>query len=197
MSQINHVENPIINSPFEAPSFHWHLEKGRQPEKRDSRRLASYFFRVPERAARGRRAANQPKLFTEDLLGEEYPLDIANMIRERLGEWTARGCEGVSKVSRELIEHWQDGERAQRLFFAQLEAAKAVIFLNEATPDLLHGLQVPTDEPGTARKGTGPGLGHRDQTPARPDAAIGQPGHAKPGFSLTGTKCPRRTPARP
>ena len=79
MSQINHVENPIINSPFEAPKFHWHLEQGRRPEMRDGRCLASYFFRVPERAARGR--------------------------------------------------------RAQRLFFAQLEAAKAVIFLNEATPD--------------------------------------------------------------
>ena len=127
MSQINHVENPIINSPFEAPKSHWHLEKGRQPEKRDGRRLASYFFRVPERAARGRRAADQPELFTEDLLGEEYLLDIANRIRERLTDWEARDYEGASKVSRELIEHWQDGERAQRLFFAQLEAAKVVI----------------------------------------------------------------------
>ena len=49
MSQINHVENPIINSPFEAPKFHWYLEKGRQPEKRDGRRLASYFAPVPTR----------------------------------------------------------------------------------------------------------------------------------------------------
>lgn len=155
MTQINHVENPIINSPFEAPKFHWYLEKGRQPEKRDGRRLASYFFRVPERAARGRRAADQPELFTEDLLGEEYPLDIANLIRERLADWEGRGFEGASKVSRELIEHWHDGERTQRLFFAQLEAAKAVIFLNEATPDLLHGIQVPSDEPGTEAKAKG------------------------------------------
>jgi len=50
VSQINHVENPIINSPFEKPKFHWYLQKGRQPEKRDGRRLASYVFRVPEHA---------------------------------------------------------------------------------------------------------------------------------------------------
>ena len=41
MSQINHVENPIINTPFVAPKFHWHLEKGKQPEKREGRRIAS------------------------------------------------------------------------------------------------------------------------------------------------------------
>ena len=26
MSQINHVENPIINSPFAVSKFHWHPE---------------------------------------------------------------------------------------------------------------------------------------------------------------------------
>ena len=94
MSQINHVENPIINSPFEEPKCYWHLERGRQPQKRDGRRPASYFFRVPERAARGRKQREQNELFTEDLLGEEYPLDNANLIRQRLKDWEARGFEG-------------------------------------------------------------------------------------------------------
>ncbi len=155
MSQINHVENPIINSPFAVPKFHWHLEKGKQPEKCEGRRIASYFFRVPERAARGRRAAGQPELFTEDLLGEEYPLETANLIRQRLLDWEARSYEGATKVSRELISHWQEEDRTQKLFFAQLEAAKAAIFLTEATPDLLHGIQIPTDEPGTEARAKG------------------------------------------
>ncbi len=148
MSQINHVENPIINSPFEAPQCYWHLERGRQPQKRDGRRPASYFFRVPERAARGRKAREQNDLFTEDLLGEEYLLDNANLIRQRLQDWRARGYEGATRVTRELLDLWQSDDRRERLFFAQLEAALAVIFLTEATPDLLHGISVPPDEPG-------------------------------------------------
>ncbi len=32
MSQINTVEAPIINSPYETPAFHWHIEEGKHPE---------------------------------------------------------------------------------------------------------------------------------------------------------------------
>ena len=155
MSQINHVENPIINSPFEEPQCFWHLERGRQPQKRDGRRRASYFFRVPERAARGRKQREQSDLFTEDLLGEEYPLDNANLVRQRLKDWQARGFEGTTKVTREPLDLWQSVDRRERLFFAQLEAALAVIFLVEATPDLLHGITVPLDEPGPEAKAKG------------------------------------------
>src|SRR5450759_3883947 len=155
MTQINHVENPIINSPFEEPRFYWHLERGRQPEKREGRRRASYFFRVPERAARGRKGREQSDLFTEDLLGEEYPLENANRIREQLKEWQVRGYEGATAVTRELLDLWQSADRRERLFFAQIEAALAVIFLTEATPDLIHGIQIPPDDPGPEAKAKG------------------------------------------
>lgn len=59
MSQINAVEAPIINLPYVPPAHHWHIEEGKHPEKRPGRRLASYFFRVPDRAARGRKAKGQ------------------------------------------------------------------------------------------------------------------------------------------
>ena len=36
--QINAVENPIINSPYEEPKHHWHIEEGKQPHKQDGRR---------------------------------------------------------------------------------------------------------------------------------------------------------------
>lgn len=74
MSQINAVEAPIINSPYDEPKHHWHIEIARQPDQRDGRRMASYFFRVPERAARGRKAKVQQAMFDDAPKGQEYRL---------------------------------------------------------------------------------------------------------------------------
>jgi type III restriction enzyme len=154
-TQINAVANPIINSPYEEPAHHWHIEEGRQPLKRAGRRPASYFLRVPEGAGRGRRSADQQQMFEEDLKGNEYLLDLANLLRQRVQEWRERGYQGATKVSRELIDLWRTPDRAQPLFYAQLEAVETVIFLVEGPPDLLQGVQVPSDEPGAAAKKDG------------------------------------------
>ncbi len=155
MSQINAVEAPIINSPYEAPAYHWHIELAKPPEKRPGRRLASYFFRVPEKAKRGKAAKGQTALFEESAKGQEYLLDLANLIRQRLAEWRARDYAGATKVTRELLELWHSPERAQRLFFAQLEAVETVLFLVEGPDDLKQGVNVPSDEPGDDAKEQG------------------------------------------
>lgn len=155
MSQINAVEAPIINSPYETPVFHWHIEEGKQPEKRPGRRLASYFFRVPERAARGRKTKGQQSLLDDASKGQEYLLDLANLIRQRLREWRERDYAGATKVTRELLELWHSHDRSQRLFFAQLEAAETVLFLVEGPEDLKQGINVPSDEPGDDAKAEG------------------------------------------
>jgi type III restriction enzyme len=154
-TQINAVANPIINSPYEEPNQHWHIEEGQQPRPESGRRHASYFLRVPEGAARGRRSRSQAEMFDEDLKGKEYLLDLANLLRKRLQEWRQREYQGATKITRELIEHWRAPDREQPLFYAQLEAAETAIFLAEGPPDLLQGIQVPTDEPGAAAKETG------------------------------------------
>ena len=41
------VGEPILNSPFEEPKRHWHLVEGQQPERRDGRRSAVYYYRDP------------------------------------------------------------------------------------------------------------------------------------------------------
>jgi type III restriction enzyme len=41
----------------------------------------------------------------------------------------------------ELLNYWRREGRAQRLFFAQLEAVGTIIFLTEARTDLLQGPQ--------------------------------------------------------
>jgi type III restriction enzyme len=154
-TQINAVPNPIINSPYHEPKQHWHIEEGRQPCIEPARRPASYFLRVPERAARGRRVTSHGQLFDEDLKGNEYLLDLANLLRKRVQEWRDRGYQGATKVTRELIDLWGAPERREPLFYAQLEAAETVIFLEEGPPDLLQGIHVPADEPGPGAKETG------------------------------------------
>jgi type III restriction enzyme len=58
-------------------------------------------------------------------------------------------------VTRELLALWRDPERAQRLFFAQLEAVETVLFLVEGPADLKQGVDVPLDEPGDDAKEQG------------------------------------------
>ncbi|HEY4071563.1 MAG TPA: hydrolase [Herbaspirillum sp.] len=155
MSQINVVEAPIINLPYIEPKYYWHIEEGKPPEKRLGRRLASYFFRVPERAARGRRTIVQQSILDDASKGQEYLLDLANLIRLRLKEWRARDYAGVTKATRELLNLWNSPERAQRLFFAQMEAVEAVLFLVEGPDDLKQGIVIPSDEPGDEAKAEG------------------------------------------
>jgi type III restriction enzyme len=150
MAQINTVENPIINSPYAEPRKHWHIETGKEPEVRVGRRVASYFLRVPERAARGRRARRQEDLFEADEKGEEYLLDLANLLRQRVGEWRERDYSGATRTTRELIALWRAEDRVQPLFYAQLEAAETVIFLVEGPADLRQGVVAPIDDPGPA-----------------------------------------------
>lgn len=152
------VENPIINSPYEEPRFHWQIRKGELPRKREGRRPAAYFFRVPEGAGRGRgKKAAQVELFESDTPGTEVELLVPNQIRERLKLWRARDYEGATATTKELLRWWRREDRPQRLFFAQLEAAEAVILLTEGPQDLLQGLpeQIPLDEPGPAAKAKG------------------------------------------
>ena len=110
-SQINAVENPIINSPYEEPKQHWHIEEGKAPEKHSGRRPASYFLRVPDRAARGHRSRDQSEMFEEDLKGNEYLLDLANLLRQRVQDWRNRNYQGATRVTRELLDLWRAPER--------------------------------------------------------------------------------------
>ena len=43
-TQINAVENPIINSPYDEPKQHWLIQEGLSPQKQSGRRPASYFL---------------------------------------------------------------------------------------------------------------------------------------------------------
>lgn len=146
------VENPIQNKPFEKPQHYWYIQEGETPQLKDGRRPSVIF---PPRDQK------EPWQTDEKLLrpSKEYPsgyeLVLVNLVRERLENWRGQGHPGVSRTTLELIEWWTRDGRDRRLFFAQLEAALAIIFLTEARADFLQGISIPRDEPSDDRKADG------------------------------------------
>jgi type III restriction enzyme len=152
----NEVQNPIINSPFVELKLHWLIKHGKSPVKAEGRRPASYYYRVPESAGRGRKNKNQMTLQGDLEVGELEDLPIVNWLRSRIKEWrvgalTGIPYDGASPVTKELLALWSAGSdrRQQRLFLAQLEAAETIIFLVEATAVYQKNKpMVPLDKPG-------------------------------------------------
>ena len=156
------VDSPIINSPFVEPQCHWQIERAKPPVKAAGRRRASYFYRVPEHAGRGRKNKAQQEIAFEADKGEQFDLVLVNEIRTKIKQWregiysAGLAYDGASSVTKELLELWCSEERMQRLFFAQIEAAETIIFLVEASEIYRKGLpEIPKDEPGLDTKAAG------------------------------------------
>src|SRR5581483_4992211 len=130
------VEQPILNSPFDEPREHWLIEEGKPPTRAPGRRRAGYFYRDP--------GGPEPDP-GQAVRGQWQELELVNLIRERLASWREAGYPGASRTTLDLIRHWRRDGRKRRLFFAQLEAAETLIFLREARPDLLQGIEIPPD----------------------------------------------------
>jgi type III restriction enzyme len=128
------VPEPILCSPFEEPDVHWRIHANEPPEKILGRRKAVYFYRP-----KGRDAAAEGA-------GEERELALVNLIRPRIAEWRRGGYKGATRTTLDLLQWWRREGRKHRLFFAQLEAAETIIFLQEAREDLMQGIDVPRDE---------------------------------------------------
>ncbi len=135
------VSTPILNNPFEEPKEHWWIVEGEDAERREGRRFPHYFYRDPRSA---------PKGGVEADTGTMIELKLVSRIREQVAKWRAlalRGEGGVSRTTHELLNYWSREGRQSPLFFAQREAAEAVIFLTEARADFLQGINIPRDEP--------------------------------------------------
>lgn len=150
------VPEPILNSPFTAPARHWYIREGEQPDLRAGRRPALVY---PPRDQRKDRhvewSLDDGTLRPSKDYAPGYELALVNLIRERVEAWRKEGYPGVTRTTLELLQWWQRDGRDKRLFFAQLEAAATVIFLNEARADYRQGLQVPRDEPSDEKKAEG------------------------------------------
>jgi len=129
------VDNPIVNSPFEEPTHWWAYEEG-QPVLKEGRRPAGYYLKARTRGP-------QLSMFEEEFV----PLELVNTIRERVKAWREKGYPGVTPITRQLLNHWNDPDRERKLFFCQREAAETLIWLVEASPAEKQGIVIPKDAP--------------------------------------------------
>ena len=121
------TDNPIINSPYEEPQWHWTLNSQRiattpcLPGRRTSLGINS----VPEARGAGRQTS-----FDD----ESEELALVNHIRELTSQWRRQGYPGVTNTTRQLLDHWNSDQPEPRLFFAQREAIETLIYLFEVSP---------------------------------------------------------------
>ena len=123
------IENPIINSPYFEPKRHFRFtDEGITNEILEERRKSSYFIPIAQPRKKGK---NQLAFDTEWTQDRIKPNDEINHIRERVGQWRSGGYQGITKISRRLLEYWQREERSKKLFFCQIEAVETAIYVTE------------------------------------------------------------------
>ena len=54
-----------------------------------------------------------------------------NRVRERVTAWRRGGYHAITPITRQLLEHWNDPDRENRLFFCQIEAVETAIYITE------------------------------------------------------------------
>ena len=149
-------EQPILNSPYAAPTRHHQLGADGRPLEQppvEGRRPSELISPVPpsrrqgKKANRGlaaRTAATQADLFAEqegaDEQGQAYTLTQINDIRQLVSAWRALSPEadwGVTPVTKRLLSWWREHDFAsQRPFFCQIEAVETAIWLTEVAPKM-------------------------------------------------------------
>ena len=134
-------EQPILNSPYEAPSRHWELDENGQPTHRivEARRQVRFLSPIP--APKKQRSVSQLELAPTLDEAEEAKFDLARVIQELRGEvarWRQLPNPGQWQVTPEtarLLQHWRRSDwPGIRPFFCQVEAVETVIWLTEVAP---------------------------------------------------------------
>jgi type III restriction enzyme len=118
----------IINTPFEAPRWHWRDRQGNL------------------QLSEGRRPASYDIFDTRENRRRTETLPLVERIRERVDAWRASDYAGVTTVTRSLLMHWHDqGAREYPFYFCQLEAIETLIWWVEAPADFKQGIFIPGD----------------------------------------------------
>ncbi len=128
------VDNPILNTPYDAPSRHWRQdEAGRLVSLvAEGRRKSESWVPVP----RPRKGAGSQLSFQGELdvtvTGERKDVNqTINAIRRDVDAWRASGYPGITPTTRRLLEYWADPGRENRVFFAQREAVETAVYVTE------------------------------------------------------------------
>ena len=120
---IQPVERPILCNPYQEPSQHWEYNRDTGiATKMPGRRPAEYWYRTKE-TKRGQSEFE----FAEG----RQTLDVVQHLRADVAHWRSLNYEGVTPITRELLQHWKRADRPRRLFFCQVEAVETVVYLAE------------------------------------------------------------------
>lgn len=133
--------NPILNSPYLAPTRHHALSEDGQPLDHppiEGRRRSKYVTPVPRaRKVKGKGEREQQDFgFERAADGQAYnPTPIINEIRGHLEAWRALPNPndwGVTPTTQRLLQHWRHHDfQSARPFFCQVEAVETAIWLTE------------------------------------------------------------------
>jgi len=105
------IENPILNSPYEEPARHFRFsDEGITDEIVDARPVSSYFMPIPAAKKRGKQLAFDTE-WTRDRVEEN---EFMNRIRGRVALWRQGRHVGITKTTRQLLDHWTRPERKRR-----------------------------------------------------------------------------------
>ncbi|MBC6443294.1 MAG: DEAD/DEAH box helicase family protein [Rhodobacteraceae bacterium] len=141
-------DNPILNSPYVAPSRHWSLDDEGRPtdEVMKTRRRCALISGMPRPQGVARNDAGQGELRLNPAGpgAQDHacnPTEFVNELRDRMHVWRTLPNPDdwrVTPTTRHLLQHWRaiqkDDSQAIRPFFCQLEAAETAIFLAEVAP---------------------------------------------------------------
>jgi type III restriction enzyme len=145
MMQASFFEQPILNSPYLAPTRHHALDKDGQPVDAppiEGRRRSELITPVPKPRKQQKRAgADQKSFVLSDAEGlstaeQEYnPTPIINEIRQHIASWRNipnPADWGVTPATAQLLKHWRHHNfQGVKPFFCQVEAAETAIWLTE------------------------------------------------------------------
>src|SRR5574341_641738 len=123
------IENPVLNSPYGEPTRHFYFtDDGITDKIVEKRRLSSYFIPVPRPKKRGKQLILDTQ-WTQDRIQEN---DFINRVRAQVGKWRQGGHIGITSVTSRLLDDWKNPGRERRVFFCQMEALEAAIYITEA-----------------------------------------------------------------
>ena len=125
------IENPVINSPFSEPKHNFKFDEGGITNQIvERRRQSEYFIPIPKpkRKQTSQALIDFGEAWTGDRLEENQ---FINDVRERVALWRQGGYQGITPVTRRLLEYWTDTEREKKFFFCQIEAIETAIYITE------------------------------------------------------------------
>src|SRR6056297_2917597 len=99
------IDKLILCSPYNEPHAYWDRDAQTQE-----------FFQAEGRRPAGYTVAS-PSSKKGVVVGEFIEIPLVNHIRKRIKEWQADNRPGLTGVTRQLLEHWEDNAHRQLPFF--------------------------------------------------------------------------------